>query len=64
MSSPIYFVEVIELHAEQMSCIVSALPAMLGEGDRFSSEPMASCVASDVMSLREMAMAASASALL
>lgn len=39
MSSPIYFVEVSELNAERMLCIVSALPAMLGEGDRYDFTP-------------------------
>jgi hypothetical protein len=39
MSSPIYFVEVIDLNAAQMSCIVSALPAMLGQGDRYDFTP-------------------------
>ena len=35
MSSPIYFVEVIELNTERMSCIVSCTSAILGEGDRY-----------------------------
>ena len=39
MSSPIYFVEVIEVNAERMSCIVSALPAILGQGDRYDFTP-------------------------
>src|SRR4051812_10742696 len=39
MSSPIYFVEVIDLAPERMSCIVSCTSAVLGERDRYDFTP-------------------------
>jgi hypothetical protein len=39
MSSPIYFVEVIDLSSERMSCIVSCTSAILGERDRYDFSP-------------------------
>ena len=35
MSSPCFFVEVMDLNAEQLSCIVSCTSAIVGEGDSF-----------------------------
>jgi hypothetical protein len=39
MSSPIYFVEIIDMTTEQMLCIVSCTPALVGEGDPYDFFP-------------------------
>jgi hypothetical protein len=39
MSSPIDFVEVIDLKPERMSCIVNCTSAILGERDRYDFTP-------------------------